>query len=81
MESYPFHITKNGKTVKVLIGITLSGVISFVSQSYKDSASDRNLVEQSRLLEMLEPGDEVMAIYHILQIIIMPCSIWDSINE
>ena len=40
------------------VGITPSGVISFVSQTYEGSISDRKLVEISRLLEMLEPGNE-----------------------
>ena len=47
--------------MKVLIGITPSGVISFVSQTYEGSISDRKLVEQSGLLKMLEPGDEIVA--------------------
>ena len=32
-----------------------------MSQTYEGSISDRKLVEQSGLLQMLEPGDEVMA--------------------
>ena len=45
----------------MLIGITPSGAISFVSQSYEGSISGRKLVELSGLLQMLEPGDEIMA--------------------
>ena len=56
-----FSNYKNRNTVKVLVGITPSSVISFVSQTYEGSISDRKLVEQSGLLQMLEPGDEVMA--------------------
>ena len=37
-----------------------SGVITFVSETYEGSISDRKLVEVSRLLELLEPGDEIM---------------------
>ena len=47
--------------VKVLIGITPSGAISFVSKCYKGSISDRKLVKLSGLLEKLEPGDQIMA--------------------
>lgn len=41
--------------------MTPSGAISFVSQAYEGSISDRKLVELSGLLEKLEAGDEVMA--------------------
>ena len=60
-QSCTFSMYKNRNTVKVLIGITPSGSISFVSQCYKGSISDRKLVELSKLLEKLEPGDEIMA--------------------
>ena len=38
-----------------------SGVITFVSETYEGPISDRKLVEVSGLLELLEPGDEIMA--------------------
>ena len=60
-QSCTFSTYKNTNTVKVLIGITPSGAISFVSPCYEGSISDRRLVEASGLLEKLEPGDEVMA--------------------
>ena len=56
-----FSAYKNRNTIKVLIGITPSGVISFVSKCYEGSISDRKLVELSGLLEKLEPGDDIMA--------------------
>lgn len=43
------------------MGVTPSGVVSFVSECYEGSISDKRLVEVSGLLEKLEPGDEVMA--------------------
>jgi len=57
-----FYIFKlqERKHRKVWVGITPSGVISFVSQSYEGSISYRKLVELSGLQEMLEPGDKVM---------------------
>ena len=44
-----------------MIGITPSGVVSFVSEAYEGSISDQKLVEECRLLQKLEPGDEIMA--------------------
>ena len=60
-QSATFSSYKNRNTIKVLIGITPSGAISFVSEAYEGSISDRKLVEVCGLLQKLEPGDEIMA--------------------
>jgi len=60
-QSSTFSSYKNKNTVKVLIGITPSGAVSFVSKCFEGSISDKRLVEVSGLLDKLEAGDEIMA--------------------
>ena len=52
---------KNHNTFKGLIGISPSGVVTFVSDLYPGSISDKELTRRSGLLELLQPGDSVMA--------------------
>ena len=56
-----FSSYKNRNTAKVLIGIMPSGPVTFVSEVYEGSISDRELFIRSGLLSKLEEGDEVMA--------------------
>ena len=60
-QSCTFSLYKNKNTVKVLIGIILSGPIVFVSPVYEGSISDKKLVQVSGLLDKLEISDEIMA--------------------
>ena len=56
-----FSSYKNHNTLKALIAITPSGAISFISNLYGGSISDRQLTLDSGLIDLLEPGDSVMA--------------------
>ena len=56
-----FSHYKHHTTVKFLIGITPSGVISLVSEGFGERVSDRQMIEKSLLFDMLEGGDGVMA--------------------
>lgn len=56
-----FSNYKNHNTLKALIVITPSGVISFISDLYGGNISDKKLTQLSGLLDLLEPGDAVMA--------------------
>ena len=47
--------------MKVLVGITPSGVLSFISELFPGSTSDQETVKQSNFLNILSPGDSVMA--------------------
>lgn len=56
-----FSNYKKRNTMKVLIRITPSGEISYVSQSYEGLISNRKLVQVCGLLSKLEAGGEFMA--------------------
>ncbi|XP_022777555.1 uncharacterized protein LOC111318977 [Stylophora pistillata] len=52
---------KSHSTVKILIGITPQGSISFVSQAWGGRTSDKHLADNCGILNKLVPGDLVMA--------------------
>ncbi len=51
---------KHHNTVKILIGITPQGSISFVSKAWGGRTSDKFLTERCGMLKLLNPGDLVM---------------------
>jgi len=63
-QSSSFSTYKNRNTLKTMIGCTPRGLISFVGDSYGESASDRQLIETSELYTdsgRFEAGDSIMA--------------------
>ncbi|PFX16519.1 Cubilin [Stylophora pistillata] len=52
---------KSNTTLKGLIGSTPYGTISFVSSLYTGGISDKGITRCSGILDLLEPGDSVMA--------------------
>ncbi|XP_067139420.1 uncharacterized protein [Centruroides vittatus] len=52
---------KNDKTLKAVVGCTPGGLVSFVSEAYGGSASDRRIAERSSLCKITEAKDCVMA--------------------
>lgn len=61
LQSETFSSYKNHTTFKGLIGVAPCGVITFVSTLYTGSVSDIEITKRSHLLQLLQPGDEVMA--------------------
>lgn len=52
---------KNRNTVKVLVGCTPGGLVSYVSPAYGGSTSDRQITERDNVAARCDPGDSVMA--------------------
>ncbi|KAM7287876.1 uncharacterized protein ISCGN_031567 [Ixodes scapularis] len=62
LQSGTYSPYKSTNTLKGLIGISPNGLVSFVSELFTGSASDRELVIRSGFLEQeFAPGDTVMA--------------------
>lgn len=56
-----FSQYKNRNTVKALVGASPGGLVTFVSNAYGGSASDRQIIERSNLMRMCNANDSVMA--------------------
>jgi hypothetical protein len=56
-----FSSYKNRNTVKVVVGVSPGGLITYLSPAYGGSASDRQIVERSGLVYMCDPKDSIMA--------------------
>lgn len=69
MEKPPVMVTqqqcwsnyKHHHTVKFLIGITPQGLICFISNAWGGRASDKQIVENTKFLKHISPGDIVLA--------------------
>ena len=61
LQRMTFSNYKNSNTYKSLVGISPEGVITFVSSLFPGSISEKELIRQSGILDLLEPGDSVMA--------------------
>ena len=61
LQQATYSTYKNRNTVKVLIGISPSGLVTYISDVYRSSTSDRQICERSNLTTLCEPGDSIMS--------------------
>ena len=61
LQQASFSFYKNCNTLKGMVGITPSGAISFISNLWSGSISDKELFLKSGLLNLLEKNDLVLA--------------------
>ena len=63
-QSATFSTYKNTNTLKVLVGCSPRGLVSYISTAYGGATSDRQICERSELLKqpsMFDSGDSIMA--------------------
>ena len=68
---------KNHNAYKGLIRISPSGAVTFISDLYPGSISDKELTRRSGILDLLEEGDSVMADRGFVSRKILICSEFD----
>ncbi|KAK3926073.1 CCA-adding enzyme [Frankliniella fusca] len=59
--SNSFTDYKSYHTIKFLVGISCFGGLSFITEGFEGSISDRKLIEDSAFMDYLEPHDGVMS--------------------
>ena len=61
MQSVCYSSYKGTTTMKVLVGLSPVGALGFLSELYTGSISDKELTKRSKVIDCLDPGDDVMA--------------------
>ena len=60
-QSQTYSTYKSHNTAKGLVGIAPNGFVRFVSCLYGGHISDKAMIQDCGLIDLLEPGDVVMA--------------------
>jgi hypothetical protein len=60
-QSVTYSSYKSHNTFKLLVGSSPTGAVTFLSKLWGGNASDKHIVKESGLLNLLEKGDSVMA--------------------
>ncbi|XP_062577471.1 uncharacterized protein LOC134239316 [Saccostrea cucullata] len=60
-QSQTFSTYKQHNTFKALVSISPSGAITFVSNLWGGNVSDRHITKECGFLDIVRPGDEIMA--------------------
>ena len=60
-QTITYSCYKSHNTFKLLVGISPTGVVTLLSKLWWGYASDKQIVKESGLLNLLENGDSVMA--------------------
>ena len=61
VQSLTYSSYKHHNTFKGLVAICPTGAVTFISQLYAGSISDQALTRDCGILELIEPGDSIMA--------------------
>ncbi|XP_023317306.1 uncharacterized protein LOC111694225 [Trichogramma pretiosum] len=71
-----FSTYKNSNTLKVMVGTSPGGLISYISEPYGGSTSDRQIIERSDLRQKCKAGDVILADKGIMvQDLFAPCDV------
>ena len=61
MQSVCYSSYKGTTTMNGLVGLSPVGALGFLSELYTGSISDKELTKRSKVIDCLDPGDDVMA--------------------